>query len=332
MASNFFHIPKQNTMPTFKIQHITKYEYDRPVRESVNEIKIFPYKGHEQELLQQDLFVTQQPDVHFYLDYYGNKTGVFNLLSPHKELVIESRLIVRTTTSSQIKINFHSNFEQLTAEVNNNLPLLEMAAPDNIEAQDDIEKIIQLLEPHKKSVAQVIEACSEYIFKHFKYVKGITNIETTVDEIVAHRSGVCQDFAHLMLQILRSLKIPSRYVSGYICPNKNGMRGEGATHAWVEAFIPDYGWAGIDPTNNVWVTNTHVKLAVGRDFHDCTPLKGNFKGIARHKMSVFVSVGYEDGQVFEDMNDVEQQAYDKVDIPELAEETANHQPQQQQQQ
>ncbi|RYZ28125.1 MAG: transglutaminase family protein, partial [Sphingobacteriales bacterium] len=138
----------------------------------------------------------------------------------------------------------------------------------------------------------------------FKYIKGITNIETTVQEILELRSGVCQDFAHVMLEILRSLGIPSRYVSGYICPNKNGMRGEGATHAWIEAWIPGNGWTGIDPTNNVWVTNHHVRLAVGRNFNDCSPIKGTFKGPARQSLSVYVSVGYEDGQTFEEMNPV----------------------------
>ena len=104
--------------------------------------------------------------------------------------------------------------------------------------------------------------------------------------------------------MLRTVKIPCRYVSGYICPNKNGMRGEGATHAWVEAWIPGYGWAGIDPTNNSWISNTHVKLAIGRSFHDCSPVKGVFKGPANQKLFVNVSVGYEDGNVFEDINKV----------------------------
>jgi transglutaminase-like putative cysteine protease len=99
--------------------------------------------------------------------------------------------------------------------------------------------------------------------------------------------------------------IPTRYVSGYICPNKNGMRGEGATHAWVEAYIPQLGWTGIDPTNNVWATSHHVKLAVGRNFNDCSPVKGTFKGISRQTLSVYVSVGYEDGHVFEEVNDVQ---------------------------
>jgi transglutaminase-like putative cysteine protease len=120
-----------------------------------------------------------------------------------------------------------------------------------------------------------------------------------------------------MLELLRMIGIPSRYVSGYICPNKNGMRGEGATHAWVEAFVPNHGWIGIDPTNNVWATNNHVKLAVGRDFSDCTPAKGTFKGPARQSLSVYVSVGYEDGHVFEEINAVKMQKQSAADEAEL---------------
>jgi transglutaminase-like putative cysteine protease len=157
-------------------------------------------------------------------------------------------------------------------------------------------------------VATIVEKCGDYVFNHFKYIKGITTIETTVEEILEHRSGVCQDFAHVMLEMLRSLGIPSRYVSGYICPNKNGMRGEGATHAWIEAWIPGNGWVGNDPTNNVWVTNHHVKLAVGRNFNDCSPIKGTFKGPARQSLSVYVSVGYEDGQTFEEINNVKMES------------------------
>jgi transglutaminase-like putative cysteine protease len=230
---------------------------------------------------------------------------VFNVLPLHKELVVESKLLVRTTASSQLKINFHSGFDELEKEMEGDLKMLEVATKDNIKSQPEIDDILVSFYQREKSVASVVESCCEYIFKHFKYLKGITDIETTVDEILVHRSGVCQDFAHLMLQVLRTINIPSRYVSGYICPNKNGMRGEGATHAWVEAWIPGYGWAGIDPTNNVWVTNTHVKLAVGRHFMDCSPVKGSFRGPAQQTLSVYVSVGYEDGHMFEELNNVQ---------------------------
>jgi len=292
-------------MPIFRIHHITKYEYDRPVKESTNEIKIFPYQCNDQEVLQHQLDITGEPEIFQYQDYWGNKIGLFNVLAPHKSLIIESQLIIRTTLPEAFTINFISGFDELKEEIKDNLQLLELASADTIKSQNSIDEIITILDPSDKSVAETVKSCSEFIFTYFKYIKGITTIETTVDEILEHRSGVCQDFAHVMLQILRTLNIPSRYVSGYICPNKNGMRGEGATHAWVEAYIPGYGWAGVDPTNNVWVTNTHVKLAVGNHFNDCTPAKGTFKGPARQKLSVYVSVGYEDGHVFEEKTNVQ---------------------------
>jgi len=292
-------------MPIFNIHHITRYEYDRPVKESTNEIKIYPYQYPDQETLQHELKITGQPEVQVFQDYWGNRYGTFNVLPVHQQLIIESKLVVRTTAPSQLRINFHGSFQQLKDETNAQLVLLELGTAEPIAAQEKINEIARYIQERAQSVAAVVEAGSEYIFKHFKYIKGITNIETTVDEVLQHQAGVCQDFAHLLLKILRTLGIPCRYVSGYICPNKNGMRGEGATHAWIEAWIPQYGWAGIDPTNNVWVTNNHVKLSVGRHFNDCTPVKGTFKGPARQKLSVFVSVGYEDGHVFEDLNNVD---------------------------
>jgi transglutaminase-like putative cysteine protease len=292
-------------MPVFKIQHITKYEYDRMVKESINEMRILPYHCPEQEVLQQNLNITGNPPVHTFLDYWGNNTGSFSLISPHRELVIENRLMVRTVNPPEITMNYETGFDQLNEEVGTHLHMIELARPDLIEERHAIRKIVSEVHDPKKSIASIVEASCHYIFENFQYIKGITTTETTVDEILELRSGVCQDFAHVLLQILRTMGIPSRYVSGYICPNKNGMRGEGATHAWVEAWIPGYGWGGTDPTNDVWVTNKHVKLAVGRNFNDCTPMKGTFKGQAIQKLSVYVSVGYEDGKIFEELNKVQ---------------------------
>ncbi|MGK6350445.1 transglutaminase family protein [Parapedobacter sp. DT-150] len=304
-------------MAIFKIHHITKYEYDHPVVDSVNEIRVFPYACAEQEILQLELNISHTPDVHIFYDYWRNKCGQFSVILPHKALSIESKVIIRTTSSNQLHIDFHSDFNQLQAEVANHLGLIELTYPDRIGNQQAVDAIVADLITDRNSVAAVVEKCGEYVFKRFKYVKGITTIETTVDEILEHQSGVCQDFAHLMLQILRTMSIPSRYVSGYICPNKNGMRGQGATHAWVEAYIPGYGWAGIDPTNNVWVTNTHVKLAVGRNFNDCSPVKGTFRGNTKQHLSVYVSVGYEDGHIFEETTDVRQDP--SLDTPQAVE-------------
>ncbi len=295
-------------MPVFKIHHVTKYQYDRRVKESINEVKIFPYHCAEQETLQHDLKITGSPEVQTFEDYWGNKIGTFSFYPDHTEMIIESRLVVRTITPAQFHADFLSDWDQLKQEANGKIQLIELASVEPIKSQPEIDRIVRSIFSPENGVAVAVESCSEFIFKNFQYIKGITTIETTVDDIIAYKAGVCQDFAHVLLQMLRTLHIPSRYVSGYICPNKNGMRGEGATHAWVEAWIPNRGWIGIDPTNNVWVKDTHVKLAVGRTFSDCTPVKGTFKGPARQKLSIHVSIGYEDGQVFEEINNVKMQA------------------------
>ncbi len=289
-------------MAIFSIHHITRYEYTRPVKESLNQIKIHPFINDTQEILQHEIIISGEPDLHLFQDYWGNRTGIFTIAGSHKSLTIESKLVVRTIDKEPPHTEQSGNAEWIIP--GNELLLTELSQPERIEKQEEILAIVGSIQKEGKSHAEIICQCSEYIYRHFQYIKGITDYETTVDEILEHKSGVCQDFAHVLLQILRTMGIPSSYVSGYICPNKNGMRGEGATHAWVEAWIPEYGWAGIDPTNNTWIQGNHVKLAAGRNFNDCTPVKGTFKGSARQYLSVYVSVGYEDGQVFEEMNNV----------------------------
>ncbi len=272
--------------------------------ESVNEIRIYPMPSPEQEVLQHDLIITGNPEMQVYTDYWGNRTGFFNVMEGHQELKIESRLLVRTIDREPDFLKTVGSFKQLTEEIDQSLLLLELSRTGQIGCQDQIHQICSELNDGSKNIRELTEAFSRFIFENFTYRKGITTIETTVDEIMQIREGVCQDFAHVLLQLLRTSGIPCRYVSGYICPNKNGMRGEGATHAWVEVYIPQIGWCGIDPTNNTWVGGNHVKLAVGRNFKDCTPVKGTFKGTARQYLFVYVSVGYEDGHVFEETTEV----------------------------
>ena len=308
-------------MPVFRIQHLTRYTYDRPVRESINEIRVHPYPAEGLDVLMHTLNITGNPDLHDYADYWKNRTAIFNLRDPHTEMSIDSRLIVRTTPKNGLPLNIPTGRDALQNEIGQQLKMLELMRPDKIGSQQEIIEIVERIDQPWKSIAAIVQEVSQYIYLHFTYTKGITDIETTVDQILVHRGGVCQDFAHVMLQILRTMGIPSRYVSGYVCPNKNGMRGVGATHAWVEAWIPQWGWAGIDPTNNLWVTDEHVPLAVGRDFSDCTPVKGTFKGPANHQLSVYVSVGYEDGHIFEEQNEVRMQPVSGAAAPPLPQAT-----------
>lgn len=293
-------------MSIYKIHHITKYQYDRTVKENANQIKIYPFPKSGQDILSHEIQITGEPNIHKFYDYWGNCTGYFTVTQPHLELIIDSRLIVK---SHQKAIDEHlsvvNDWQFVESSIIDDIILFDYALKENIKQQAVIDAIIQELDFKSKSPLQAAKDANQYIFDKYKYVKGITTIETTVDEIIELKSGVCQDFAHLLLQILRTQKIPARYVSGYICPNKNGMRGEGATHAWVDVHLPNLGWVGLDPTNNCFANENHIQLAVGRHFTDCTPIKGTFKGPANQELLVYVSVGYEDGSIFEDENTVQ---------------------------
>lgn len=294
-------------MAIFKIVHLTKYQYNYPIKESINEIRLFPHHFENQEVLQYQILITHNPDVDISEDYYGNRVGNFNVLEAHSEMTIESRMLVRVNHSLKIPDIDATSVADIEEEKQKSILLLRLCYRDDIQKQNEITGILKTINIADKSIIEIAQQCNTYVFENFTYTKGITNIETTVDEILTLKKGVCQDFAHILLQLLRTAGIPSRYVSGYICPNESGLRGEGATHAWVEIYTPKQGWLGLDPTNNIWTMDNHVRLSVGRNFTDCTPIKGTFKGLARQTLSVCVSIGYEDGRQFEEINDVKLQ-------------------------
>lgn len=294
-------------MPTFAIHHLTQYLYDQPVRESTNQIKIFPYVHPGQETTKHELLITGEPSINRFTDFWGNQVGWFMKTEPHTRLDIDSRLVVRTSGNlpNPLGVSKFSDWNTIQSEINNDLQLLDLCRPEMIRSGDAIRRMVADLRHARDAPAVFIQRCSEYIFDNFTYQKGITTVESTLDEILEIRSGVCQDFAHVLLQVLREEGIPARYVSGYICPNTDGARGAGATHAWVEVWLPGSGWVGIDPTNNTWVSDRHVVLAVGRHFGDCSPVKGTFKGPANQELKVYVSISYEDGSKLEDSSMVQ---------------------------
>jgi len=319
-------------MAIFKIVHITKYQYNWPIKESINEIRLFPHNFENQDVLQYELHITNNPDVEISKDYYGNRVGNFNNLEAHSEMTIESRMSVRVNHSLKIPEIDLTTVADLEIEKQKSVLLLRLSYPETIQKQNKINTILKKIDCSDKPIIEIAQKCNQYIYENFTYTKGITNIETTVDEILAMKKGVCQDFAHVLLQLLRTVGIPSRYVSGYICPNESGLRGEGATHAWVEIYTPTQGWLGLDPTNNIWTMDNHIRLSVGKNFYDCTPVKGTFKGLARQTLSVSVSVGYEDGRHFEEINNVLLEEATIEEKKQLDHIELLHQQQQQQQQ
>jgi transglutaminase-like putative cysteine protease len=215
--------------------------------------------------------------------------------TPHKELQIESHISVVTKPIifPADEIEVESQWENLL-KIKNTVPFIDFLKQENFAALPEVKQIADSGFYNTVSVYVAVQQLNKYVFENFKYIKGITSIETTLDEIWKLRAGVCQDFAHILLVMLRLLNIPARYVSGYVCPHDNNQRGEGATHAWVEAYIPFYGWIGLDPTNNCIVDDSHVRLAIGRKFSDCSPVKGTYKGTAKQTLEVGVAVSLED--------------------------------------
>jgi transglutaminase-like putative cysteine protease len=154
-------------MSVFKIIHITKYQYEKPVTESVNEIRIYPYFSEEQEILQHDLMVTNYPDIQVYRDYWGNRVGLFSIIEPHEELVIESKLLIRTTRNNAVEPKPDSDFIHLKAEVQHNLQLIELTKPELITRQDEIQKICDSVFEETKCIADVVRECCDHIFQNF---------------------------------------------------------------------------------------------------------------------------------------------------------------------
>ena len=292
-------------MPRFKIHHVTKYTYEQPVKDSANHIILYPIKDEYQEVLKHQLTITGEPHVDIYKDYYGNDVGSFTSSEPHRELVIDSKLEVITklrVLPEDIKSK-EEQWDQLL-HVRCQVNFIDFLRVEQFDALNEITQLLELAQNREVTPLVAALRLNEYVYANFLYIKGITSVETTLNEIWKLKAGVCQDFAHILSAMLRIIKIPARYVSGYVCPNKNGMRGEGATHAWVEAFIPYYGWLGLDPTNNVVVNDLHVRLAVGRNFTDCSPVKGTYKGTSQQTLEVGVTVSYEDGHINEDFSTI----------------------------
>ncbi len=289
-------------MPRFIIHHVTKYTYPEPVRDSANQIMLFPLKEEYQEVQQQKFYITGEPFIESFKDYYGNEIGSFMNIAPHTELRIESTIAVVTKERPMPEDGAtpQAQWSQL-GEIKYVVPFIDFLKQENFKDLAEVKKIADEGFYQTVTVYTAVKQLNEYVYNNFKYIKGITTVETTLDEIWDLKAGVCQDFAHILLVMLRLLGIPARYVSGYVCPYDNSLRGEGATHAWVEAYIPFYGWLGLDPTNNCVVNDLHVRLAIGRNFSDCSPVKGTYKGTAKQMLEVGVSVSHEDGMVFNEI-------------------------------
>lgn len=278
-------------MPEYRIKHITRYTYPSPVIDSANQVMLFPINDEQQEVKKHELIITHHPAVEIFTDYFGNKVGIFSVIKPHTELSIQSNIevITKEVQLPGSDTAAETQWDNLVM-IREQFPYMDFMLQENFEAHDEVSAVVKLMMNEAVTPFAAAQQMSAFVYNSFEYKKGITSVETQVDEIWKLKAGVCQDFAHILLVMLRLVGIPARYVSGYICPKNHELRGEGATHAWVEAYIPFYGWLGFDPTNNCIVSDRHVRLAIGRSFTDCTPVKGTYKGSSEHKLEVSVII------------------------------------------
>jgi len=278
-------------MPTYHVKHTTKYFYPSAVTDSANQIILSPPSDEHQEILAHEIRIRPLAVVDSYIDYFGNKVGVFTIVEPHTDLVIvvdaevETKQVAAPTDFWPAQTQWE-RIDTLSLEVE----FLDFVKSGSYTSLPLIKKEIAELANREKTILQSVQSLSSYVYDQITYQQGVTDVETDIDKIWELKAGVCQDFAHLLLEMLRISAIPARYVSGYICPMGNELRGIGATHAWVEAYVPDYGWLGIDPTNNCLVSDRHIRIAFGRNFNDCTPVKGTYKGSSAHTLSVAVVI------------------------------------------
>ena len=278
-------------MATFFIKHLTKYTYSSAVIDGAILTRLHPIDDGFQKVTSHLISITNNAYIETFLDFYNNRVGTFMVTEPHETLSIISEIEVTTYTKlfPDDTIDITLQWNELK-RIKKTIDYIDFIKPISFKSNEDIKSIIldKMLKT-KSPFKAVLELC-EFVYHDFEYKSGITNVNTPLEEAWELKVGVCQDFANVLIQMIKLLGIPARYVSGYICPNENISRGEGATHAWVEAYIPFYGWLGIDPTNNTIANDNHVRLAIGRDYNDCSPVKGVFKGYVEAEMQVNVEI------------------------------------------
>jgi transglutaminase-like putative cysteine protease len=279
----------------YRIAHRTAYTYASPAHESFNEVRLRPVSGETQNCLHFDLAIDPPATVIAFRDYYGNAVHDFGVPYLHDHLTVEA--------TSEV-VTFAAEDEPLAGpragEPDRSPPLAGVAADATL--ADEWAEFLSpsayvVLDPASGALARALLAAApattahafllragRYIRDHFTYQLGATTVHSTVAELLAGGSGVCQDYAHLLLSLCRHAGLPARYVSGYL----GNVARSGASHAWVEAFVPPYGWVGLDPTLGAPCTGRHVKVAVGRDYRDVAVVRGTYRGGAEATLDVSV--------------------------------------------
>jgi len=285
----------------YQVSHRTTFTYTQPVAISHHILRLLPRIHPRQHTVRSTILVEPAPSGRSDgFDFFGNPMMYLTIQEPHAKLVVSASSQINVLSGESILLDSSRPWDQVVSD----LQLLQDPAvqeaqqfvynsPYVVSNDATYDYVLECFPPGRPLLAAVMELTSR-IFQEFRYEGGVTDVSTPVDEVLEKKQGVCQDFAHLEIALLRSLGLPARYISGYLLTHppegKEKLAGADASHAWISAWCPDFGWIDFDPTNNMIPGNEHITLAWGRDYGDVSPINGFMVGGGEHTVSVAVDV------------------------------------------
>jgi transglutaminase-like putative cysteine protease len=276
------------------IEHTTRFLYSQPVHEHLTEIRMAPRTEGHQRCFQFRLTTRPNVPVLRYDDHFGNVVYHFDVPAPHARLDIHASSAVEIEPADALpEMLDDGEWDRLDA-LGNDGEYWDWLQPSHFATRTKpLEALARTLklDERRQDPLTMLRGVNRSIHRRFDYNQDVTAVDSPIDDAIRHKSGVCQDFAHIAIALLRRLRIPARYVSGYLYHDGSDRdTAANASHAWVEAYLPSLGWIGIDPTNDRIAGDHHIRVAVGRDYADVPPTKGVYKGEAESELAVAVSV------------------------------------------
>jgi transglutaminase-like putative cysteine protease len=276
----------------FTILHQTTYRYPGKIHESYSIVRLRPRSDSSQYCTKYELNVAPRARVFSYSDRFGNDVQHFAVLPDHDVLSITARSSVITVRSSLPEVPAAVTKEQLAADPNVRWLYDELHESQYVVFGPQLKAFAaEVGDPGRDDLVAWYVHAGTSIKHEFSYDTEATSVQSTIDESIRARAGVCQDYAHILVALCRYYGVPARYVSGYVFSGQEGsVLGAEASHAWCEAYLGPHGWIGYDPTNDCFIDDRFARIAVGRDYRDVSPVRGVYKGASRSSMSVNVAM------------------------------------------
>ncbi|MDR3662394.1 MAG: transglutaminase family protein [Mycobacterium sp.] len=271
-----------------RVVHATGYAYKSPVTASFNEARLTPRSDTRQNVVLNRVETTPATRSYRYIDYWGTAVTAFDLHAPHTELEVVSSSVVETDKCElpSVLVSWDELADAAVLDRFDEVLVPTSYTPASKRIDRVAQRIMKYYDPQ-----EAVTAAANWVNTELDYVKGTTGVHSSGLDALREGNGVCQDFAHLTLILLRRMGIPARYVSGYLHPQRKAEVGdtiEGQSHAWVQAWTG--GWWDYDPTNDNEINEQYVTVAVGRDYSDVTPLKGIYSGEGSTDLDVVVEI------------------------------------------